>query len=636
MDAGRRMVGTRRVLAQGLLTQGLLTRRRLAQSVLAAGLCLAAIACHRDKAGPDASQERTGGLANDGAIPLLDGGDPLGPPDTGSLRLTASPGRLCPDQCATLALSPAPDPASRYDWRTAGLLGPGPHRVCPTGTTRYAVEVTQETTGIEFGPEAEMASVTVSLRDDCDGSRNPDAGPTPVRDGGVGPAPMGDGGIVNPNGQHDPRVIPPPRPDWREFSVPACEASFSATEGVIPIGVSGGEHPVVAGWFRGTLTVGATTLSSGSTWMNGFVARYDAECKPLWARSLFGLVYTVVLDVIEGPDGSLFVTGAMQGLADLGLGLIDSGGKRDILLLRLDPDTGATLWQRRFQTTETPGANQGGRFVGFDSTGHLWLHGRANHNTDFGLGPLAPPPVPGSGQSDQVDFLARFAQDGTVVETRPAPPQGALALASDDSMRAAWRTQGPVAFGAQQVGDGDTVYQALGMVGPGGSHGWLAAVPDGKPDTMYRPDGLAVDRDGTTYWVLASGDDQAVQFSVAAVDAHGAFRWRSPVTAAFPRAAARGQDIVHAVAVDGHGSPWVVGHVDGSLPVAGRMLTSKGERDIAVLRLGTDGQPDFGGLVGTAGDDNQVLLRGLSSGAALVVYGNDGVTVRLARLSPGN
>jgi len=169
----------------------------------------------------------------------------------------------------------------------------------------------------------------------------------------------------------------------------------------------------VRGTFSGTLTIGATTLTASYD-LDMFIAKYDADGNPLWARQGFGQLGApapglavegaTALTVYEGRDeadnpvefvyvaGSFARTLTLQGGNNPPITLTDGGGagyNYEAFLAKYDKD-GNLLWARggNSGSPKNPDNNETGQNainkIVFDSFGRIYLTGFISGNTFLG------------------------------------------------------------------------------------------------------------------------------------------------------------------------------------------------------------------------------------------------------------
>lgn len=220
-------------------------------------------------------------------------------------------------------------------------------------------------------------------------------------------------------------------------------------------------NTVIAGLFTGTMLIGEIKLEGAGS-DDAFIAKLDAQGKPLWARALGGSDSDAAHDLAVDTDGSIHVTGSF--MSDLPVDdktTLHSKGNEDVFLLELGPDgdvvrgqafghryrdfgqrvavdgagnvillaefmdevafggpvlvsegnrdlavvkltsTGGHLWSRRFGSP----FNEYGLGLTVDPAGNIALTGSFDNEIDFGGGKLV-----SAGESDV--YVARLGPDG--------------------------------------------------------------------------------------------------------------------------------------------------------------------------------------------------------------------------------
>jgi hypothetical protein len=247
--------------------------------LLAAAIALGGAGCVEASAHPlgtPPAPTDSASLAGDGSGPAEPGSDAALEPGRAApygrllLRLSADPTSICPGECSLLhATLQAGRPPYSWQWDHDLPAEPGPHRVCPSSTTTYSLEVTDTAaTDLEFPSPAARggASATVVVRSSCG-------------DAGQGEGMPRDAGL-------DPET-------------PTQPAAACAIR--IPVFPRNGDSPFIWGT-AGSDAAGNLILAavmSGSAQVGPgprlvtergvsriFVAKYDASCNFQWLRWL--------------------------------------------------------------------------------------------------------------------------------------------------------------------------------------------------------------------------------------------------------------------------------------------------------------------------------------------------------------
>ncbi|MCW5923812.1 MAG: DUF4397 domain-containing protein [Saprospiraceae bacterium] len=165
----------------------------------------------------------------------------------------------------------------------------------------------------------------------------------------------------------------------------------------------------VTGYFREIVVIGNDTLRSvGNNRRDIFVAKYNANGEPIWAKAFPGVPAQddrgrgIAVDA----DGNIYFTGEIRGDVNFGSTLMShaDGTNRNGFLVKLDND-GNVLWANQI---ESIGGDDRSYGVQVGPDGNIYVAGQCGNNTVFAAGA---PPVPTAGGVDA--FVAQYAPDGT-------------------------------------------------------------------------------------------------------------------------------------------------------------------------------------------------------------------------------
>ncbi len=136
----------------------------------------------------------------------------------------------------------------------------------------------------------------------------------------------------------------------------------------------------VAGSFYGTVRFGTTTLTGAGG--DAFVAKRDANGVWLWAVSGGGAEADACAAIALDALGQVYVTGYFAaGLrnvpttATFGSTTLTTAGGADVLVAKLDANTGAWLWAQRGGSGNANSGEDIGRFLATDGNGGLYVVG---------------------------------------------------------------------------------------------------------------------------------------------------------------------------------------------------------------------------------------------------------------------
>ncbi|NUP05037.1 MAG: hypothetical protein HOW73_03135 [Polyangiaceae bacterium] len=184
------------------------------------------------------------------------------------------------------------------------------------------------------------------------------------------------------------RRSPQGAPIWSTI-LPSSDYAYPRGIVVRPDGTA-----IVAGTFRGSLTIGDTTYTNADV-NNGFIARLDGTGQVLGGSRLGDAALVAGLD--ETPDGDLIIGGYFNDTIDFGGGPLTSAGASDLFLARLTAEgehvASIRLGDAEFDTmTSLDVADDGTIFFAGDFLGQ----------PDFGGGPLS---------DAYLGFVASFTDD---------------------------------------------------------------------------------------------------------------------------------------------------------------------------------------------------------------------------------
>ncbi len=169
---------------------------------------------------------------------------------------------------------------------------------------------------------------------------------------------------------------------------------------------------VVAGSFElGMEVAGAPLVSRGA--VDGWVAKLDAEGRPLWIRAFGDAETQAVLGVAVGPSDEIALVGAARGTVDFGCGPLVMRGQ-DAFVAVLD-----AAGRCRFARAFGDGLAQTAHAVAVDAAGQVTVLGSYDGGIDFGGGALV------EQRGEQGTFVVRLDRDGGHVFTTHIASHGA-------------------------------------------------------------------------------------------------------------------------------------------------------------------------------------------------------------------
>jgi hypothetical protein len=156
-----------------------------------------------------------------------------------------------------------------------------------------------------------------------------------------------------------------------------------STQSFASMAVDAAGNLFAAGEFTGWIDFGGGVLSSPPNDVDGYVVSLDAAGAHRWSVLIGGAQQQTVRALALDPAGNVDVTGAFEGLLDMGGVVRASAGLGDVFVARLDP-SGAFTWAESFGSAgaDVPAG------LAIDGEGNLALAGTFGDTIDFGGGPL--------------------------------------------------------------------------------------------------------------------------------------------------------------------------------------------------------------------------------------------------------
>ena len=397
-------------------------------------------------------------------------------------------------------------------------------------------------------------------------------------------------------------------PEWQW----ATRAGGASSDYGFNISVDAYGNSYVTGYFSGTVTFGDFTLtSSGSA--DFFAAKMDSDGNWLWAKRAGGSGNERGYGIIVDAYGNSYVTGFFFGTATFGDFTLTSSGLGDVFVAKMDSD-GNWLWAK----------GGGGSSIDYsygisiDSDGNSYVTGKFQGTATFGAYIII-----SKGSNDC--FVIKLDTDGNWLWVTggggSAVDQGVdISVDADGNSYVTGIFQGTAFFGADSLTSSGAYDVFVAKLGTDGNWQW-AEQAGGSENDWGRS--IIIDSDGNSYVTgdfkgtaffradsLASNGNQDI--FVAKIDADGNWLWAD-------QAGGTSYDEGHAINVDADGNSYVTGYFGGTASFGANILTSKGNSDIFVAKLGTDGNWLFvtpaGGINAEHGD-----------GISLDAYGNLYVT----------
>lgn len=147
---------------------------------------------------------------------------------------------------------------------------------------------------------------------------------------------------------------------------------FSATGEVAGRGISADAsgNALIAGTFKGTLTLGTTSLTATSTNGDVFVAKLDASGNTLWAKKFGQTGENYARGIDSDGEGNIYVSGVYDTQISFGSLNLSSNGQKDIFLAKFDAN-GNAIWAKTIGST----GNDEGCEIEVNTNGNVFLTG---------------------------------------------------------------------------------------------------------------------------------------------------------------------------------------------------------------------------------------------------------------------
>jgi hypothetical protein len=371
---------------------------------------------------------------------------------------------------------------------------------------------------------------------------------------------------------------------------------------------------VVVGYFTGSMTAGAATLTSAGS-NDVFVVKLDPTGTVLWAKR-FGNNYDQrATSVAVDSTGNIFVTGYFGGSMAAGGTILTSAGGNDVFVLKLDP-TGTVLWGKGYGDS----ADQYAMGIAVTDQGDPVLTGRFFGTIDFGIINLT------SGGDTDV-FVANLAgNNGACVWSYSyggADSQNGSSIAVGEGVFLTGSVDGSFIIGTDAINAGaysDILAANLSTNGPASwaqSFGGAASVSDNF--------GHDIAVDDMNNVLLAGEFAGCVNFGGSDLCANGGgngFVARLTSTGQHEWSKAFGDSIdlilvSRGVAADTAGNVLLTGHFSGTADFGGAPVTSSGT-DLFVAKLSPNGNHLWSRRFGDAADQFGVSVASAPAGDVLV------------------
>ncbi len=350
------------------------------------------------------------------------------------------------------------------------------------------------------------------------------------------------------------------------------------------IAVDANGNSYVTGYFSGSANFGTTTLTSSSEYYTEiYVAKLDINGNWLWANKAGGTGWDYGYGIAVDANGNSYVTGAFAESAIFGTTTLTSSGGSDIFVAKLD-SSGNWLWAKQAGGTDY----DDGYGIVVDINGNSYVTGIFySSNCSFGSTTLT-----SSGGSDI--FVAKLDINGNWLWAKQAggtsgDSGNGIAVDANGNSYITGGFKESATFGTTTLTSSDYYDYDIFVTKLDIDGNWLWAKQAGGTGDEGS-NSIAVDANGNSY--ITSGFEESVNFGtttltssgyldifVAKIDHNGNWLWAKQAGGAI-------DDCGYGIALDANGNSYVTGFFMESANFGTTTLTSSGDRDIFVAKLG--------------------------------------------------
>lgn len=147
---------------------------------------------------------------------------------------------------------------------------------------------------------------------------------------------------------------------------------FSATDEVSGRGISSDANgnALITGTFKGTLTLGTTSLTATSANGDIFVAKLDANGNTLWAEKFGQTGENYARGIDSDSEGNIYISGVYDTQITFGSFNLNSNGQKDIFLVKFGAN-GNVIWAKTIGST----GNDEGCEIEVNTNGNIFFTG---------------------------------------------------------------------------------------------------------------------------------------------------------------------------------------------------------------------------------------------------------------------
>ena len=379
------------------------------------------------------------------------------------------------------------------------------------------------------------------------------------------------------------------------------------------IAVDGSGNVYVTGYYNGTATFGATTITSAGS-SDIFVAKYNSSGTLQWVQSAGGTNADSGYSIAVDGSGNVYVTGYYYGTATFGATTTTSVGAGDIFVAKYN-SSGTLQWVQSAGGTGTDIGNS----IAVDGSGNVYVTGYYQGTATFGG--IAKISV---GSNDI--FVAKYNSSGNMqwVQSAGGPSIDigqSIAVDGSGNVYVTGYYNGTATFGATTITSAGSYDIFVAKYDPVGvSWAWVQSAGGTSSDICYS---IAVDGSGNVYvtgyyqgtatfgatTITSVGGSNDI--FVAKYNSSGSVQW-------VQSAGGPSSDNGYSIAVDGSGNVYVTGYYYGTATFGATPITSAGGGDIFVVKYNNSGSVQW---VQSAGGTNA------DSGKSIAVDGSGNIYV---------
>ena len=363
------------------------------------------------------------------------------------------------------------------------------------------------------------------------------------------------------------------------------------------IAVDDNGNSYITGEFEESATFGTTTLTSSGSY-DIFVAKLDSSGNWLWAKQAWGIGEDVGFSIAVDAKGNSYITGVFMESANFGTTTLTSSGDYDIFVAKLDINSN-WLWAKQAGGTD----DDYGNGIAVDANGNSYVTGYFSESATFGTTTLT--------SSGDIDiFVAKLDSSGNWLWANQAGGTNCdyghgIAVDDNGNSYIIGNFLESANFGITTLtssGYYDIFVAKLDING-----NWLWAKQAGGTSYDFG-NSIAVDTNRNVYVTgffyssscsfgtitLINSSSEYIDIFVAKLDINGNWLWAK-------QAGGTSDDCGYGITVDVNGNSYITGIFRGSATFGTTTLTSSGDFDIFVAKLGEVNSIDLPDIISFSG-----------------------------------